>query len=792
MQAVINASQEGTKLRPLTCGKPPALLTVLGREALLRQIGLLKEAGVDSVLVITGYMSRCVKETAEEQAGIKLVFAPSGAGEAASLKENANLLEDEFIYFSSCAVTDAKLTDALDFHREKDAFATIIAPKGSLEGKIVADKSGRVTRFEEKKLWSLFSASRTGSGIYILKRDIVRFIADDTAADLSETVLPALVRAGKSIYTYLSNDTFEEIADFPSYLRANFAAVEKLCAKEGGAFSEEGATVEAGALLESPCYIASGARIKKGAKIGAYSVIGAGSVVCEGASVKKSVVGKGCRIGAGAALRGCVLDDGVSIGKNASVYEQAVIGEGCKIGAECAVRSFVRIWPEKVIDDCVTVSENVMWGQKNRSHLFMEKAIAGVVNSDITPSFCLRLGECVGTAADMGEIGISSDGTPSSAMLRDALAAGLLSTGASVRDFGEQPLPITRRGVAFYMMKGGVSINVSEDEGEEYAEITVIDEKGLDAGEALRERLEGHFEKGDFMRCDPKGVKEREYLFEYKLYYLKNLINSTKREKASLDLLISCGAPWGRRLLTSAASDFDSKVSVYSPVVSFGGKGESEFAAAVRKGGFDAGFITDSRCEKLTVVNCDGRIVSGEEYEALCALIIMKKYPSPTVYVPVTASEAIETLGEKYGAKVVRTKSAQYEIMEKLSGGEDYLSDQFTLRFDAVGAVIKILDFISSFDTNLTELLSLLPSISMTGTEIALPPEEIENALKRIKKLAGAEKESVEGVKITFDKGWVVVIPDAYKNVCRVVSEGRTEEFARELCDFCVEEILRM
>lgn len=614
----------------------------------------------------------------------------------------------------------------------------------------------------------------------------MRFIPDETETDLSETLMPSLVRAGKSVYVCRAEGCMDEISDVSSYMSASFAALER--ENRSGAAICEGAIVEAGALLEAPCFVAKGAVIKKGAKIGAYSIIGEGAKISSGASVKRSIVGEGARIMSSAALRGCIIDKNAVIGRNSAVYEQAVVGFGSKIGHDSAVRSFVRIWPEKCVEDGKTVSENLVWGAKRRERLFEDGAISGAVNTEITAEFCLRLGESVGTAMDAGEIGVSSDGSPSSSMLRDALISGLLGTGAAVRDFGEQPLPITRRGVAFYFMRGGVNINTYERGGEEYAVITVIDKGGVDAGEAMKARLDELFEKGSFLRSEAAGISEREYLFEYKLYYLKGLINSTKRKKASLRLLLSCGAQWGRRLLTSAAADFDSTVSIYSPAAIE--EETAAFAAAVTKGGFDLGFMIDKSCEGLKIVNCDGHIVEGAEYEALSSLIVMKRHKNAKIYVPVTASGVIETLGEKYGAEVIRTRTEPQKIMEEISGGEDYLTEQFIFRFDAVGSVIKIIDYLSDENTTLTELLSLLPEITMSSAQVELKEGEIENALSRVRSLKGAESDTPEGVKVTFDKGWVLVIPDSRKHVCRVVSEGRSAEFARELCDICIEELI--
>lgn len=788
MQAVINASAEGTRLRPLTCGECPAMLPVLGRPALLHLIEKLKANSVCDIVIMTGYMQSGITGLLGDgrDRGVNIRYISAADGECAAIKKNSDILKEEFIYFSFVGYSDVNIARAAEFHRERGAFATLLMTKDSSLGRISSDKNGRITRFEEKKLWSILPNPPSGTGIYILKRDIVRFIPEESAIDMAEAVLPSLVRAGKSIYACALGEKSEDMSDFSSFMRANFTAAEEIC--KNGAYVEEGAKVETGALLESPCYIGRGARIAKGAKIYAYSIIGENTRIASGVSVKRSVVGSGCTISRDAALRGCVLGKGVRIGSGCAVYEQAVIGDGTRLGKNCAVRSFVRIWPEKNIEDGQTVSENIMWGQKKRPRLFEEDMIAGVVNEDITPEFCLRVGECVGTVSDMGEIGVSSDGSAASSMLRDALVSGILGTGAHVRDFGEQPLPITRRGVAFYMMTGGVAINTFEKDGEEHAVISVIDKGGIDAGEDLRARLEALFEKGDFMRSEPKGISEREYLFEYKLYYLKNLIKSTSGKKAPLNILISCPALWGRRLLAGAAADFDCRAA-YSRANE---ENSEAFASNVVNGGFDIGFMIDKSCEKLKIVNCDGRIVEDDTYEAFYSLIVMKKHPGSRIYVPVTASEAIELLAEKYNAEVIRTRTEPYEIMEHIIGCEEYLSDQFIFRFDAVGAVIKVLDFLSSYETSLTELLSLLPNISMAKAEVEIKNgNDIYSALGRIYSLDGAEQTSPEGVRVTFDKGWVVVIPDSHKRVCKVVAEGRSEEFARELCDFCIDELLK-
>ncbi len=784
MQAVINASGEGTRLRPLTCGRPQALLPLCGKTIIERLIEKLRSSGADDIVVISLYMAEPLKELLKNEAGVRVIEA--SGGESAALKSCAGILENEFLYFSSVCYSECEFSEMIDFHHEREACATILMQRGESMTRITADRSGRVSRIEEKRLWS--PSSPAGTGVYVLNKEVISFIPDETGVDIARTLMPSLVRAKMNVYAYLSSEKTEPICDLPSYMRAVFAVLDKEFA--GAAWAEEGANIEKGAVLEAPCYVAGGAHIKKGAKIGAYSVIEKGSVISGDASVKRSVVMESGRAARGAALRGCVTDKGVSIGKNSAVYEQAVIGFDSTVGDNSTVRSFVRIWPEKSIGDGQTVSENIMWGKRRREKLFENDEVEGLINIDITPEVCLRIGECLGTVTAGGEIGVSGDGSAASDMLRDALIAGALSTGAAVRDFGEQPLPITRRGTAFYFLQGGAAINTFTRDGEEYASVTLIDKGGVDQSEEMRERMAELYEGGDFLRAEPGAVCEREYFFEYKLFYLKNLINSTKRKSAGLKILLSCQAKWGRRLLSSAASDFDSSVKIYASDIS-DAEGERGFAEAVTAGGFDMGFIIDKRCEKLAIALPGGRIVKDDEYEALTALIVMKKYKNAKIILPVTSSTAAEHMAKKYKAEVCRTKSAPVSIMKALTEGGEELSEQFIFRFDAVGAVIKLIDYISSEETGIEELLKEIPSVSMVKTEVEISRGDMTHALERVRRLRGEEEPSPEGVKITFDKGWVVVIPDSYKNVCRVVSEGTSAETASELCDICIDELLK-
>lgn len=781
MQAVVNAFNEGVRLRPLSCIKNQILLEI-GNLTIAEHILKLLSAGeITKVTFICGYMSEEVKKYLEGANCFGLEIECVDVENEILLK-CAEKINDDFIYISKPVYADFNLGDVIDFHKKRRSFMTILTTNGMHEG-FVSDKTGRVTRIEERRLWNNISGEQ-GMGIYVLNPRVASYAIN---GDFPREALGEIVRSGKVVHTKAVNGVWECVHDVSSYMRSCALFLEGMKKTDcAGICVCEGAVVEKGAILESPCFIGNGAHVHKGAKIGAFTQIGENSVVSEGASIKRCVILKNCHIGAFATLRGCIFDEKVYCGRSTTVYEQAIVGKSTVIGPEVLVKSFVKIWPEKTIEKGAVVAENIMWGQKKRSVIFENGFIRGVVNVDITPLFCTLLGSVAGKVFQMGEVGVATDDSASGAMLRDAITAGLLGAGCCVKDFGEQPLPITRRGVAFYALRGAVCISVHSYNGEDVAEITMLGKNGFDIDEKTRQSMEELFEKGDIVYPEAKGINEVEYVFEFKLHYLKSLVGYTKMERMPMKVLICAGAPWGRRLIISAMADFSSSVSI------FDGKCETKedleaFAKATAAGNFDVGFMLDGRCEKLYIAH-GGKIINDSSYEALCALVVMKKYENAKIYVPVTASSAIDIMAEKYSASVVRTKTTPLAIMKKMSGSEKYISEQFIFRFDAVGSVILLMDYLTKEKLGLESLLAEMPPVATSSMVLECNGQCFDDLLEKICHFPEST-EMPEGVKITFDKGWVVVIPDAKKETFHMVSDAVNMETAKELCDLCIKQI---
>jgi len=73
MRAILMAAGMGTRLRPLTENTPKSLIEVNGMSLLERQIINLKEAGIDEIIVLTGYLNEKFDEIVKKYSLIKVI-----------------------------------------------------------------------------------------------------------------------------------------------------------------------------------------------------------------------------------------------------------------------------------------------------------------------------------------------------------------------------------------------------------------------------------------------------------------------------------------------------------------------------------------------------------------------------------------------------------------------------------------------------------------------------------------------------------------------------------------------
>ncbi len=814
MKAVIMAGGEGTRLRPLTCNQPKPMVPVGNKPVMEHIVELLNKHNIRDVAVTLQYMPELIKEYFNDgsEFGIKMKYyvEDTPLGTAGSVKNAEDFLDDTFLVISGDALTDADLSKALEFHYNRGAMATLVLKKVDIPleyGVVVTDKDGRITRFVEKPSWGEVFSDTVNTGIYILSPEVLKYFKRGEMFDFSKDLFPILMREEKPMFGYVIQDYWCDIGDLKAYIQAHTDIMDgNVRVNIGGSeikdkiWVGEGTELEDNVVLQGPCIIGRNTRIKKDCMIGAYTVIGDYDIIGERSGLKRSIVWRNCIIDRNVQLRGSIVCNKVHLKDNVSSFEQSVIGDDTVIKQNAVVKPNIKIWPNKIIDTGAEVNSNLVWGSKFTRSIFGNRGIAGEINVDITPEFASKLGAAYGAIfKGKGKAAISCDDSSAAQMLKISFISGLLSTGMEIYDFGKMLLPITRSAIRFYKADGGIHISTCiDDAGRLFVDF--LDKLGSNIDRNTERKIENAFVREDFSRCEGDCIKEIKHIPDYSSFYLRNVVNNVKSKAIKYNIALNSRSGFiantmsklltelGCNVETTSLRFFNTKTmhqSMTSNDVKF-------FTSHIKMGNFNLGVSIEDTSEKMMLVDNKGRIVTEDMFIALVSIIMLKSVQGGTVVVPISATHMVDRLAGENNGRVIRTKTSRQDLMGKLLGNEtkEELLDQFTMHFDAMAGLVKILDFMALNNYKLSELVDMIPDIHINRAEVECPWSAKGKVIRQIiQENNGEHIETMEGVKIFQKDGWVLVLPDEEQPVCKVICESYSTEFAEELTNIYANKI---
>ncbi|NLC69476.1 MAG: NTP transferase domain-containing protein [Clostridiaceae bacterium] len=806
MKAVIMAGGEGTRLRPLTCNMPKPMVPIVNKPVMAHIIELLKKHGFFEIAVTLQYMPDVIKDFFGngEDLGVHLEYFIENVplGTAGSVKNAEEFLDDTFIVISGDALTDANLKEAVDFHFKKGSVATLLIKKVDVPleyGIVITDEEGRVTRFLEKPSWGEVFSDTVNTGIYILSPVVLGLFDKNEMFDFSKDLFPILLKKGFPMYGYIIEDYWCDIGDPEVYIQSHIDVLDgkvkvNIPGKEirEKVWVGEGTVIDDDVVIQAPCVIGKHTRIKKSSVIEKYSVVGDSNIIEGRTTIKRSILWKNCLIGNSAELRGSVVCNKVHMHSSSRAFENSIIGDDTTIKENAIIKPNIKIWPNKLIDEGTEVNSNLVWGAKYTKKIFGNRGVTGEINVDITPEYASKLGaSCGAVLKDKKIVGVSCDNNPASKMIKMSFIAGLLTTGIEVRDFGEMLLPIARTAIRFYNTGGGIHIGTSRHDPERLY-IDIMDENGCNIGRALERKIENVFIREDFLRCEGDCIKDVIPTSNYSDFYTGNIVNSVKSRKMNYKIVVNTTSQFVAGIIKNVLEQLGCMVEILNlrfvntrtKRTSMASDNVNYFTSYVKLGNYDVGVSVEDFSEKMMLVDNKGRIITEDMYFALISIMLFRMIKGGTVVVPVSASHIIEKIAAEYNGKVLRTKTSTHDIMYKLlgNGQDEGMLDQFILHFDAIGGLVKILDFMSINKYKLSDMVDMVPVFHMDKKEVECPWNAKGKVIRHImQEQPGKAIETLEGVKIYNDDGWVLILPDAELPICRVISESHSQEFAEEL-----------
>jgi phosphomannomutase/phosphoglucomutase len=445
--------------------------------------------------------------------------------------------------------------------------------------------------------------------------------------------------------------------------------------------------------------------------------------------------------------------------------------------------------------------------------LFGTNGVRGVVNEFMSTELAMDVGKAVGSFMG-GKVALATDSRTSAAMLRSAVAAGLMATGVDVLDLGMLPTPALQYYVKNSGVKGGVMITASHNPPE-FNGIKCVDYDGTEMPRTKEEAIEQIFFSKGFLHKSWRTVgnmRPVEGVARSYIAAVRRQVESDTIAEAELTVVLDCAngagsvtSPYlleqmGVRAITLNAS----------PQGTFPGHGSEptpehlvDLVAAVKATGADLGVAHDGDADRTIFVDDKGHYVMGDRSLAAVARFMVKRNNGGTVVTPVSTSSCVEDAVREAGGDVIYTRVGSPVVARKmlevsaLFGGEEnggLIFPKHQHCRDGAMAMAKVLEMVAQ-EGALSKILSHIPSYSLDKRRMHCPEDRKAEVLEALMEaFADRKVDTTDGLKVFFEGGWTLIRPSGTEPIFRIFSEGRSKEEAARYGDECqraFEEALR-
>lgn len=191
----------GTRLRSVVADRPKVLAEVQGRPFLAILLDQLRAAGIEEVILLTGFGADQVRETfGETYHGMRLLYSAERTplGTAGALRRALPLLRAKTILLlngdSTCEIDFGAFRRIHESNAAQVSMTVAWVDDVSRYGQVRLDDAGKVVGFAEKG-----GTPRHGwinAGVYLIERHLLKCLPVDRPMSLEQDLLPDWVAAG--------------------------------------------------------------------------------------------------------------------------------------------------------------------------------------------------------------------------------------------------------------------------------------------------------------------------------------------------------------------------------------------------------------------------------------------------------------------------------------------------------------------------------------------------------------------------------------------------------------------
>jgi phosphomannomutase len=216
-----------------------------------------------------------------------------------------------------------------------------------------------------------------------------------------------------------------------------------------------------------------------------------------------------------------------------------------------------------------------------------------------------------------------------------------------------------------------------------------------------------------------------------------------------------------------------------------------EISLVMKKETFDLGFVVDPDVDRLAIVMENGEMF-GEEYTLVAVADYVLQHKKGNTVSNLSSSRALRDVSEKYGVTYSAAAVGEVNVVEKMKetnaviGGEGnggIILPELHYGRDALTGIALFLSFMAKTKLKCSEIKALYPNYVMLKNKIELTKDiDVNEILKKVaQKYTAYNPNTIDGVKIDFERSWVHLRTSNTEPIIRIYVEAENETAAEQI-----------
>lgn len=434
--------------------------------------------------------------------------------------------------------------------------------------------------------------------------------------------------------------------------------------------------------------------------------------------------------------------------------------------------------------------------------IFRGYDIRGIYNDDLTENVAYTIGRAYGTILQndykKSKVIVGMDNRVSSPSLKKALVSGILDTGVDIIDIGLVTSPMLYFANEIYNIQAGVMVTASHNPKEYNGFKIAFDKKGEICGNEIEEFRDFTL-ACDFV--DGKGEVQEVDIKEKYVEMMVSKFNFNKRLKVVVDAGNGTASIIVKDIFDKLDLDVEYIYCDSNPDFPNHHPDPAEqenmikLQEKVKETKADIGVAFDGDCDRVGCVDNLGNIIPSDYYMAIMSRYILPNVDVKKVMFDVSCSKTLSDEIRKSGGepRIYKTGNSyiKREMLKEgiLFGGEisghTFFKDKFYGFDDGIYAALRMIEVIDTQNISLNKIASTLKKYNSTPVmKITVGDDKKEEIIEKVKKCCkdkGYNTETIDGARVDFDDGFVIIRMSNTTPKITVRYEADTKERLDEL-----------